>query len=266
MSQVSHIYDALFSFESKKRTEAYPIHKKIEFEGGSLLDWVEKTSGAAEGVRILDAGCGTGNTLFQFHHKHKATGIGLTLSQQEVDFAMRQAGKIPDADLQFLKRDFASDLKDLGEFDLVICIESLKHTPEPQQVIESLSQRLKPGGKLVIVDDLLVSDRNATGNIERHKDLWHAPGFVSIGHMETMLKSTFNVKPQKVDFSDAVPAKKPLSRMLIMALMRLFRLFSTRKGQWRRNLDTYLGAMILESLYASKEVGYYALIIQKEPK
>lgn len=263
MNPVGNIYDALFSFESKKRTEAYPIHKKIEYEGLSLLDWIDKQVELEKGMRILDAGCGTGNTLFHFHKKYETSGLGLSLSQHEIDFAEEQAAKVPEADISFVKRDFSLSLDDLGLFDFIVCIESLKHTPDPSAVVANLSQRLKPGGTMLIVDDYLTTEQQSAKEVNNHVKLWHAPGFISARQMQEALQKAIGVKPQTVDLSAAVPAKSAVMRAMLIGALRVIRLFLPKEGSLRRNIDTYWGAMILESLYASKRVGYFALMIQK---
>ncbi len=263
MSTVANIYDALLSFESKKNRGVYPIHKNIEKDDKSLLECIVDKIEILDGMRVLDAGCGTGNTLFYLHEKHKISGVGISVSGGEVEFANSQIRKKGASDISFQERNFTSSLDDLGQFDLIFCIESLKHSIDLEKAINNLSKRLADKGTLIIADDFLINQNEPDSEIRTHKELWSAPGFVSIDTIKKILSVTFMSEPVVDDYSKFVPLKNGLIRRIILTFLKVYVRILKRGSMLRTNVNTYIGALLLESLYVKRNVGYYIIRIQK---
>lgn len=106
---------------------------------------------AATAIRILDAGCGTGNgTDYLVHLNPEAEVVAVDLSAGAIAVAqerLRRSG----ADPQRVSFQ-ALSLYDLdrieGEFDLINCVGVLHHLPDPARGIQALARKLKPGGFL----------------------------------------------------------------------------------------------------------------------
>ena len=45
-----------------------------------------------------------------------------------------------------------------GRFDLIVAVESLKHSPDIDVTLARLREALRPGGRIVIVDDFFRGD------------------------------------------------------------------------------------------------------------
>ncbi|HEX7080818.1 MAG TPA: class I SAM-dependent methyltransferase, partial [Gammaproteobacteria bacterium] len=103
-----------------------------------LHRWLEGRSG----LRILDAGCGSGWTakaLLQY-----GSVVGTDLADEAIT---RARARVPEA--TFIAGDFMK--LDLGErFDVVVCLEVLSHVADQQAFIERLAKTLKPGGELLL--------------------------------------------------------------------------------------------------------------------
>ncbi len=259
-SELRNIYNSLFDFESKHKVEPYPIHKKVRIESKNLLEWIDTQLDLNDSSRILDAGCGTGNTLFHFNKKYRSTGIGLSISAREIDFANRhgQSRGLQKA-LSFLCRDFSQSIEDLGSFDLILAIESLKHNKDPFAIIQKFVSQLAPDGKLIILEDFLFADES-NRDVEKHKVFWSAPGFVSIKELEKKL-TAIGVNYQLTDLTPFVPVKKRWMQDLILKSIKSIKRFYNKTGIGFRNLETYEGAILLEKLYNRKEVGYFCVTV-----
>lgn len=107
---------------------------------GTLLSWLPQD---LTGLRLLDAGCGTGALAVEAARRGAAV-VAIDLSPTLVDLARERAPR----DLGAGSIDFRSgDMLDpaLGEFDHVVGMDSLIHydTPDILRVLGALSQRTR---------------------------------------------------------------------------------------------------------------------------
>lgn len=106
--------------------------------------------------RVHDLGCGVGGTVFQLARRWpEATFCGVTISAEQIALARKfAAGSGLDARCQFLCADFTQPMKVSGA-DLVIAVESHVHAPDAATFLTAARRHLRPGGVLIVVDDLL---------------------------------------------------------------------------------------------------------------
>lgn len=98
------------------------------------------------GKLVLEAGCGAGR-FTEVLLKHGANVVSCDLSEavdaNKVNFPISKNHKIVQADI--LKLPF-----DKEQFDVVMCLGVIQHTPNPEETINALYAHVKPGGLLVI--------------------------------------------------------------------------------------------------------------------
>ncbi len=112
---------------------------------------------APAALEVLDAGCGLGGTTFALQARLGGNYCGITLSPTQAARATAEAGRRGVSDTcRFVVRDYDADLRDLVPtgVDLIIAIESLAHAPDPAATIARLGSLLRPGGRLLVVDDV----------------------------------------------------------------------------------------------------------------
>ena len=101
----------------------------------------------AEGLRVLDAGCGTGYGLKLIEEGGASGVVGVDIAEE----AVARAAELNDSELvEVLQADvgalpFADDT-----FDLVVCFETLEHLDEQERAIRELRRVLRPAGLLAI--------------------------------------------------------------------------------------------------------------------
>ena len=137
------------------------IMDDVEYEGWADFILQEADKAGWRGHKVLDLGCGTGNSSFPFFSRGYSV-TGLDASPEMLAVARE---KLPPA--RFVQSDFTSF--DLGErFDLVISVfDSLNNLLEPRDFLrtaERVHAHLAPSG-------LFIFDVNTTVGL---RDLWES--------------------------------------------------------------------------------------------
>jgi SAM-dependent methyltransferase len=132
--------------------------KQGELWGHGFRDWVEfqepasksvwevalDLAGIAEGVSVLDAGCGAGGALVLAGQR----GAALSGVDASVNMITVARDRLPHADLRI------GDLESLpfpnGEFDAVISTNALQYAGDPQLAVHEMGRVCRSGGRVVI--------------------------------------------------------------------------------------------------------------------
>jgi 2-polyprenyl-3-methyl-5-hydroxy-6-metoxy-1,4-benzoquinol methylase len=99
-----------------------------------------------EGKQVLECGCGAGRfTEILLAQGASVTSIDLSeaVDANQENFSQSETHRIAQADI--LRLPFAPQ-----QFDLVLCLGVIQHTPNPEQTIVRLYNQVKPGGALII--------------------------------------------------------------------------------------------------------------------
>ena len=101
--------------------------------------------------RILDAGCGTGNTSISLaKHFREAQYLGIDLSDISISIARDNAIKEGIANLIFRQWDLMKSLEKEDPFNIILCLGVLHHTADMQNVLNNLRRMLKEDGELYL--------------------------------------------------------------------------------------------------------------------
>lgn len=254
MSAVEELFDRLFAFESRKHKAPYPIHKKLKLgDRMELTDWLLKHGTFIDGDAVLDAGCGTGHTLFSIASAVNIYGLGISLSQKEVAFA-KSSSPFSNKHLKFRKQSYDESFAE--KFDKIIAIESLKHSLNLRHTLKNLLRSLKSGGQLIIVDDFLINESKRS---KQHKALWEAGSFITPVQLLTEIEQSGASMTAQTDLTPFVPVRSGYLLMILIGMVRL--LINLIGKKHRRNLSTYLGALLLEQMYRRGEVKYQVVVV-----
>lgn len=99
--------------------------------------------------RALDVGCGTGALAYALA-PHVGEVVGVDASEAHVDAARRNAP----ANCTFALGDAAALAFPYGAFDLVGCVGVLHHVRRPELVVSELARVTRPGGRILLGDQL----------------------------------------------------------------------------------------------------------------
>jgi SAM-dependent methyltransferase len=110
----------------------------------NFFDRISTEIAAVDPARVLDAGCGEGETIERLRDLLPKPVQGIDLNPESVEFA---SARLPE------DRFEVGDLTDLrfgdSSFDLVLCLEVLEHIPDPEPALREMAR--------VSSSDLLIS-------------------------------------------------------------------------------------------------------------
>ncbi len=115
----------------------------------ALADVVLERAEIRPGSRVLDVGCGYGETARIVARECGAHVTGLTISPAQQRHAQEATGA--GGNPQFHVEDWLNNKRSSESFDTVLAIESTEHMPEKDRVLAEMARVLRPGGRLVMV-------------------------------------------------------------------------------------------------------------------
>jgi 2-polyprenyl-3-methyl-5-hydroxy-6-metoxy-1,4-benzoquinol methylase len=123
--------------------------------------YLEEIEGAAA-ARILDVACGGGALSAWLADHTPAEVVGVDLSSGQLAHARRWVADGRRPNLRFVQHD-AMCLDELAEqpFDAALCLDAACYLPDRQAALRGIASRLKPGGRLLLVDWCQIEDPTA---------------------------------------------------------------------------------------------------------
>jgi SAM-dependent methyltransferase len=236
----------------------------LEYANELLLE-VARGAGLPSEPRVLDAGCGFGGTMFHWQQRVGGRYDGLTLSKVQVDVAEQHARDRGIADTcHFSLRSYDTPLEPC--YDAVLAIESLIHAPELDRTVANLAGGLRPGGLLLVLDDMATGDldvrRPADAVLVREN--WGCPGaFPTDGDFRSALQRAGLSVIAETDLSPLMRIRSPalLARQeqTYTLLRRVIPLAPVRSV-----LSAFLGGVALERLHGTGDVDYRLIVARSD--
>jgi len=253
---VGHLYDALVALEGKRRGwRAYPVHKRLSFGGiawKDVYEWLGDDLALKGSDRVLDVGCGVGYGTLHLAERGVARAVGLSISEDELRHASRACAHSRWATaVEFVRGSF--DRPPPGPFDVIVAVESLKHSTDLCLSMRGLRKALAPGGRLVIVEDLFDGDE-ASASARCVASDWMLSGLYS----EADYREAWGSEPNRVvDLTSGVQYGRQAALALRLAALNLT---LPLQGRSRATaLRAYRGGVHLERLYAAGAMRYVAM-------
>jgi ubiquinone/menaquinone biosynthesis C-methylase UbiE len=154
--------------------------------------------------RALDAGTGTGALAFALAPLvREVVGVDVV-----VELLERARAKAP-ANVSFVEGDAASLEFERASFDLGGTLRTLHHVPRPELVIAELARVTRPGGLLLVVDQIAPNDPLAAldlNRFERARDPSHTRALADVDLRQlfeanglVLRKGKFEREPRDLD-------------------------------------------------------------------
>lgn len=114
------------------------------------------SAGLRPGMRILDAGCGTGEALAWLFDEIQPSGgvIGIDLAAAHVAAARLHAS----SNIEVFQGDLLTAPLQPGSFDFIWCVNTLNHLRDPIRAVNRLAALLRPRGRIALGQSSLLPD------------------------------------------------------------------------------------------------------------
>lgn len=106
------------------------------------------------GDRVLDVGCGPGIYTNYVADLVGPTGnvIGIDRLDSSVKYANHLLSQRGCKHASAMLSTFEAQLEEIARYDVVMFMNSLGYFEEPRRIIQSIAERLKPGGRIIVKD------------------------------------------------------------------------------------------------------------------
>jgi SAM-dependent methyltransferase len=272
---VSRYYDFLYlwsqltsRFGAFRSAGAYAIHRPLlDAETGEYSDRVvhrliRDAVAHIAGIDALDAGCGYGGTCLDLCRTAGGRWHGVTINRRQLRIAQRNATALGlDRTTSFALASYDAPLS--RTFNVVVGIESLIHSPAPARTISNLARHLRPEGRLIIVDDMLIEPHASLHacDVAAFKKLWRCPVMPSIPEWASHLENAGCTVESIDDLTGLMWPRTEAELASELAAMTRWR--------WRNLLglrmvsDAQKGGLLLERLTLAGASRYIMMIARK---
>lgn len=133
----------------------FPGRRPIEQDSLIFLRKFSKLTGSSTNtnhtVKVLDAGCGTGNTSLALAAEFKNVQfVGIDISSTSIDTAKKSAREKNLLNVRFSEWNLLDLFRDKKKFNIILCFGVLHHTAQMQKVLNNLYSALEPNGTLFL--------------------------------------------------------------------------------------------------------------------
>jgi cyclopropane fatty-acyl-phospholipid synthase-like methyltransferase len=185
--------------------------------------------------RVLDLGCGVGTAALYLARRRPLEVVGVSISPEQVRLADRYAarGGPLQGRVRFAVADFTDLPSDLTGFDLAFAIEAFVHSDPASAFFGHAARALRPGGALVVVDDVRAGDRDDPA-LDDVRAGWHAPSLLSVAEAEALAAGAGLTLVASRDLSSLQRLGRPRDRFIhaMLPLLRRVR----RRSMWAQSL------------------------------
>ena len=116
------------------------------------------------GIEVLDAGCGRGSALLAMAQRFPASRfVGIDLCADAIDHARCRADELKLANVAFVARDLTG-FAEPDRFDFITSFDAVHDQGDPQGLVRSLRDALRPGGVY------LMQDIGGSARLENNRD------------------------------------------------------------------------------------------------
>ena len=226
---------------------------------------------------FVDLGCGVGASLCYLAERLPIRGTGVTLSPVQCRIART---RIADADLsdrvRCLEGDYTTLPASVDTADLAYAIESFVHGSSPERFFAQCQRLVRPGGLLVICDDVRRPATNpaASRAIDRFKRGWHINTLLGLDELVALAGSAGFQKESNIDLSPWLELRRLRDRAIALpaalidglrqGLRSILRSDPTLVRQVDRRYGHLLGGSALQDCIAHGWIGYEFVVFRRQ--
>jgi SAM-dependent methyltransferase len=214
-----------------------------------------------EDRRVLDLGCGVGTAALYLAERQPVEVLGISISPEQIRLAERYAARTPAllGSVAFREADFTTLPEDVTGFDLAFAIEAFVHAVSAAAFFREAARALRPGGALVVIDDVLISTA-ADSRLEDFRSGWHVSSLVSVSEAARLAGGAGLDLVRSVDLSPLQRLGRPRDRLIRLAQ-------PARRGLRRRSpwAEALVGGDALQQSHLAGLLEYRLLRFTRRP-
>ncbi|MCC7179647.1 MAG: class I SAM-dependent methyltransferase [Acidobacteria bacterium] len=175
-------------------------------------------------LHVVDLGCGVGGSLCYLASRLPIRGTGITLSPVQARLARDRVSALGLADrVTCIEGDYTRLPEGLAPADLAFAIESFVHGPSPERFFAECARLVKPGGLLVICDDIRrpTDDPRATPALEQFMRGWHVNTLLTADELRDLAGTAGFAHERTTELTPWLELGRPRDRV-IAAFVALF--------------------------------------------
>lgn len=190
---------------------------------------------AADDRRVLDLGCGVGTAALYLAERRPVEVLGVSISPEQVRLAERYAAASRDLEgsVRFLTADFTALPEGVSGFDLAFSIEAFVHADPAAAYFREAARALRPGGTLVVIDDVLAS-RVEDRRLDDFRTGWHVASLLTVTEAAALAADAGLDLDGSVDLSPLQRLGRPRDRLISLARPALRSL--SGRSPWAQSL------------------------------
>ena len=228
--------------------------KAFRYVEDQVADLVRRLAPRFDASRVVDLGCGVGASLCYLAECLPISGTGITLSPVQARLAAERIRESGFSDrIECREGDYCDLPADLGPADLAYAIEAFVHGPAPERFFAQCSQLVRPGGLLVICDDVRRSTTGprAARTIERFCRGWHINALLRPDELHALARAAGFEHESTLDLSPYLELRRVRDLVvdILLALSGWLPLEATRFGH-------LLGGSALQTCLEKGWIGY----------
>jgi cyclopropane fatty-acyl-phospholipid synthase-like methyltransferase len=188
---------------------------------------------------VVDLGCGLAASLLHLAGRIEMTGEGITISPRQAEDATRRIAEVGAADrVRCREGNYLSVPDDLaGTADLAFSIEAFVHGPDAGGYFREAARTLRPGGKLIVCDDVLTESAASAGpraarRLEEFRTGWRVGSLLTVEQIRTLAASHGLTLVEDLDLTPHLELRRPRDRW-ISVLVTAGRPFRLSNDYWQ---------------------------------
>jgi ubiquinone/menaquinone biosynthesis C-methylase UbiE len=156
-----------FGYYDEKATDH---HRSVIRANEVLAEW----GNIREGARIIDAGCGLGHSTLWLGEHYNARVTGITIVPKQVETMQKFIAKRGITNVDFIEANYFNMPFEDSSVDVVWAIEALCHAQDKSLFYKEAYRVLKPGGKLLVGENLRTARPMEAQKEELLKEIFHS--------------------------------------------------------------------------------------------
>jgi SAM-dependent methyltransferase len=184
----------------------------------AMTERVVAAGDVTDGRRVLDVGCGFGGTLDHIRGRNRGCRLsGVNIDERQLQWARRLMGDGPEA-ISFVTADGCQLPVATGVVDHVLAVECVFHFPSRKRFFREAARALRPGGALVLIDDVLTAPSPSTDHrLVDFRAGWHVSSLLSVAEAAALAADAGLDLAASVDLSPRQRLGRPRDRLIGLA-------------------------------------------------